>query len=280
MRGARRRPVGRPDRAGAARAGGARRARAQPRRPGSARRRAGGGRDPRGARGARGAGGAPRRRERDARRRSTSCGRSSTRCASLLDAGDLLGVSDQNAGLHGSLLEIAGHGTVARLVATLNSQLVRFQYRTILLPGRSERSLARARGDRRGDRRRRPRRRRAGRCARTSSTSSRRSAAAPDGEPSPSTDEPSPETRPSGAERARAAPRRVRHRTSTSRPTSSRAGSTTSRWRGASPELGLAGFGLKSHYTSTAERAAVVRARRPGVDGRWARSRSTARSAG
>jgi DNA-binding FadR family transcriptional regulator len=30
---------------------------------------------------------------------------------------------------------------VARLIATLKSQLVRFQYRTILLPGRSEHSF-------------------------------------------------------------------------------------------------------------------------------------------
>jgi len=30
-------------------------------------------------------------------------------------------------------------------------------------------------------------------------------------------------------------------------------------------ELGLAGFGLKSHYTATAERAAVVTAARPGI---------------
>lgn len=58
-----------------------------------------------------------------------------------LDAGDLLGASDENAVLHGRILEISGHGTVARLIATLKSQLVRFQYRTILLPGRSERSF-------------------------------------------------------------------------------------------------------------------------------------------
>jgi DNA-binding GntR family transcriptional regulator len=44
-------------------------------------------------------------------------------------------------GLHGRLLEIAPP-TVARLVATLSSQLVRFQYRTILLPGRAEQSHA------------------------------------------------------------------------------------------------------------------------------------------
>jgi DNA-binding GntR family transcriptional regulator len=58
-----------------------------------------------------------------------------------VDAGDLLGASDQNAVLHGRILEISAHGTVARLIATLKSQLVRFQYRTILLPGRSEHSF-------------------------------------------------------------------------------------------------------------------------------------------
>jgi DNA-binding GntR family transcriptional regulator len=58
-----------------------------------------------------------------------------------LRAGDLLGASDQNAVLHGRILDISGHGTAARLIATLKSQLVRFQYRTILLPGRSERSF-------------------------------------------------------------------------------------------------------------------------------------------
>jgi DNA-binding GntR family transcriptional regulator len=59
-----------------------------------------------------------------------------------LDVGDLLGASDQNALLHGRILEISGHTTVARLIATLKYQLVRFQYRTILLPGRSEHSFS------------------------------------------------------------------------------------------------------------------------------------------
>ena len=58
-----------------------------------------------------------------------------------LDAGDLLGASDENAVLHRRLLEISGHRTATRLIATLKSQLVRFQYRTIMLPGRSERSF-------------------------------------------------------------------------------------------------------------------------------------------
>jgi DNA-binding GntR family transcriptional regulator len=58
-----------------------------------------------------------------------------------LDAGDLLGASDLNARLHRRLLDIAGHAIVDRLVGTLNSQLVRFQYRTILVPGRAEHSF-------------------------------------------------------------------------------------------------------------------------------------------
>lgn len=60
---------------------------------------------------------------------------------SMLDRGDLLGASDENAVLHRALLQIAGHDTTARLISALKSQLVRFQYRTILLPGRSERSF-------------------------------------------------------------------------------------------------------------------------------------------
>jgi DNA-binding GntR family transcriptional regulator len=60
----------------------------------------------------------------------------------LLDGGDLLKASDNNAILHRRLLEIGGHATANRLIAALRSQLVRFQYRTILLPRRSERSLA------------------------------------------------------------------------------------------------------------------------------------------
>ena len=59
-----------------------------------------------------------------------------------LDRGDLLAASDQNAVLHRRLVEIADHATASRLISTLRSQLVRFQYRTILVPGRSQRSFA------------------------------------------------------------------------------------------------------------------------------------------
>lgn len=60
----------------------------------------------------------------------------------LLEAGDLLGASDANADLHATLLEISGHGTALRLIRALNSQTVRYQYRTILIPGRPAASVA------------------------------------------------------------------------------------------------------------------------------------------
>ena len=60
----------------------------------------------------------------------------------LLEFGDLLGASDANADLHAALLELSGHGTAQRLIRALNSQSVRYQYRTILIPGRSAASVA------------------------------------------------------------------------------------------------------------------------------------------
>jgi len=60
----------------------------------------------------------------------------------LRERGDLLGVSNANARLHAAILEVSGHQTAKRLSQTLSSQLVRFQYRTVLLPGRSEHSYA------------------------------------------------------------------------------------------------------------------------------------------
>ena len=59
----------------------------------------------------------------------------------LLELGDLLGASDANADLHAALLELSGHGTALRLIRALSSQTVRYQYRTILIPGRSAASL-------------------------------------------------------------------------------------------------------------------------------------------
>ena len=60
----------------------------------------------------------------------------------LLEPGDLLGASDANAELHATLLELSGHATAVRLIQSLNAQTVRYQYRTILIPGRPAASVA------------------------------------------------------------------------------------------------------------------------------------------
>lgn len=60
----------------------------------------------------------------------------------LLDAGDLIGASDEQAVLHRTIVELSGHATARRLIGGLRSQIVRYQYRPILVPGRPERSFA------------------------------------------------------------------------------------------------------------------------------------------
>jgi DNA-binding GntR family transcriptional regulator len=60
----------------------------------------------------------------------------------LLETGDLLGASEVNAELHATLLELSGHATAIRLIDSLNAQTVRYQYRTILIPGRPGASVA------------------------------------------------------------------------------------------------------------------------------------------
>ena len=57
-----------------------------------------------------------------------------------IDAGQLMEASEFNMALHDTIVRLAAHGTASRLLSRLNSQLVRFQYRTILHPGRAERS--------------------------------------------------------------------------------------------------------------------------------------------
>ena len=165
--------------------------------------------------------------------------------------------SDANAVLHRRLLEIGGHATANRLIDGLRSQLVRFTYRTILVPGRSERSFA-------------------------EHTAIVDAVAAHDG---------------AAAERAMRrhlshvadalAGRSPNERSRRAHRVSDRARELL---RGAydthihvAPDvverkiddvtlarrfakLGMDGFVLKSHYTSTAERASVVRAAVPGVE--------------
>jgi DNA-binding GntR family transcriptional regulator len=57
-------------------------------------------------------------------------------------AGELLAMSERNAVLHRRILEISGHRVAHDICARLHSQVVRFQFRTVLAPGRPQSSLA------------------------------------------------------------------------------------------------------------------------------------------
>jgi DNA-binding GntR family transcriptional regulator len=58
-----------------------------------------------------------------------------------VEAGDPLGYSELNAQFHEMIWAIADQSVASTLVANLKSQSIRFQYRTILQPGRPDRSL-------------------------------------------------------------------------------------------------------------------------------------------
>ena len=60
----------------------------------------------------------------------------------LQRAGELLEMSARNAVLHRRILEISEHQVARDICARLHSQVVRFQFRTVLAPGRSTKSLA------------------------------------------------------------------------------------------------------------------------------------------
>ncbi|WP_211233220.1 GntR family transcriptional regulator [Solirubrobacter soli] len=59
----------------------------------------------------------------------------------LLAAGELLAISERNARLHRRILEISQHTVAQEICARLNPQMVRFQFRTVLAPGRPSKSL-------------------------------------------------------------------------------------------------------------------------------------------
>jgi DNA-binding GntR family transcriptional regulator len=59
-----------------------------------------------------------------------------------LEHDDLLGYSEANASLHAAIIAAARHETSARLITGLRGQMVRFQFRTILVPGRPTQSFA------------------------------------------------------------------------------------------------------------------------------------------
>jgi DNA-binding GntR family transcriptional regulator len=60
----------------------------------------------------------------------------------LQAAGELLAMSERNAVMHRRILEISAHEVARDICSRLHSQMVRFQFRTVLAPGRSAKSLA------------------------------------------------------------------------------------------------------------------------------------------
>jgi DNA-binding GntR family transcriptional regulator len=62
--------------------------------------------------------------------------------ARLQADGALLAMSERNAVMHRRILDISGHRVASDICERLNSQIVRFQFRTVLAPGRSAKSLA------------------------------------------------------------------------------------------------------------------------------------------
>lgn len=60
---------------------------------------------------------------------------------SRAETGDSLGYSELNARFHQLIWIAADHRTASRVAGSLKSQAIRFQYRTILRPGRSAQSL-------------------------------------------------------------------------------------------------------------------------------------------
>jgi DNA-binding GntR family transcriptional regulator len=64
------------------------------------------------------------------------------RMKEAIGEGDLIGYSALNGELHTELRRIARHATATRILALLNSQVIRFQFRAILIPGRAAKSLA------------------------------------------------------------------------------------------------------------------------------------------
>lgn len=60
----------------------------------------------------------------------------------LLGSGNLLNYSDCNARLHDKIVEVSGHKTAGGLISGLRAQLVRFQFKTVLVPGRDVHAFA------------------------------------------------------------------------------------------------------------------------------------------
>lgn len=68
-------------------------------------------------------------------------GRCVTGMRKIYAAGELLEMSSSNHALHRRILEISRHQVAQEICGRLRSQVVRFQYRTVLAPGRAAKSI-------------------------------------------------------------------------------------------------------------------------------------------
>ena len=59
-----------------------------------------------------------------------------------VEQGDSIGYSELNSAFHELIWKAADHATSARIVRSLKSQAIRFQFQTALRPGRAQRSLS------------------------------------------------------------------------------------------------------------------------------------------
>jgi DNA-binding GntR family transcriptional regulator len=60
----------------------------------------------------------------------------------LQSEGELLAAAARNGELHSRILEVSGHHAAAEICGRLRSQVMRFQFRTVLAPGRAAKSAA------------------------------------------------------------------------------------------------------------------------------------------
>lgn len=60
-----------------------------------------------------------------------------TEMEDLLSGGDVLGYSSASGRLHAEIQRLSGHATATRILENLDSQIIRFQYRTVLMAGRA-----------------------------------------------------------------------------------------------------------------------------------------------
>jgi DNA-binding GntR family transcriptional regulator len=59
----------------------------------------------------------------------------------LFSRGDIIGYSTTSGLLHAEIQRLSGHTTAARILQNLHSQIIRFQYRTVLMAGRAAQAL-------------------------------------------------------------------------------------------------------------------------------------------